>query len=67
MVPNLNISSKYYVRYGQKIDIPKLSGSVGSIKMIRERTINVAGARVFNLMPRIIREYKGDFNGFKPW
>ena len=33
--------------------------------MIRKKTINVAGARIFNSMPRIIREYKGDFKGFK--
>ena len=65
MVQNLNISTKYDGRFGRKIELPKLSGSVGSIKTIRERTINVFGARLFNSMPRIIREYSGDFKGFK--
>ena len=65
MVPNFNISTKYDGRFGRKIELPKLSGSVGSIKTIRERTINVAWAQIFNSMPRIIREYSGDFKGFK--
>ena len=52
-------------RFGLKVEIPKISGSVGSIITIRERTINIAGAKMFNSMPRIIREYAGKLEGFK--
>ena len=65
MVPNINIVTKNELRYGLKVEIPKLSGSVGSIRSIRERTINVAGAKMFNSMPKLIREYTGDLKGFK--
>ena len=32
---------------------------------IRDRTVAINGANIFNAMPRIIREYQGDFPGFK--
>ena len=65
MVPNINILTKNELRYGLKDEIPKLSGSVSSVRSIRERTINVAGARMYNSMPKVIREYAGDLKGFK--
>ena len=65
MVPSLNLEIKNDPRFGTKIKIPKLSGKISSVRSIRERTVNINGARIFNSMPRIIRDYNGDFPGFK--
>ena len=62
MVPSLNLEVKNDLRYEIKVIIPKLSGKISSVRTIRERTVNINGARIFNSMPRIIREYDGDFS-----
>ena len=64
-MPSLKLDIKNEQRFGKKIVIQKLSGKVSEIRSIRERTVSVNGANIFNAMPRIIREYQGDFPGFK--
>ena len=64
-MPSLNLNTKNEQRFGNKMIIQKLSGKVLGIRTIRDRTVSINGANIFNAMPRVIREYQGDFSGFK--
>ena len=52
-------------RNGIKIEIPKISGSVQSIISMKENSINIYGARIFNSLPNFLRNITNDFNLFK--
>ena len=65
IVPSLDFELKQDVRSGPKIIIGKMTGCKMKIQTLRERSIYIAGARIFNAMPRVIREFKGEFNQFK--
>ena len=65
LVPSLNFILKNDPRHGPKIIINNISGSIMRIQSLRERTIYISGAKIFNSMPRCIREFKGEFSQFK--
>ena len=52
-------------RYGPKIIIDNISGSIMRIQTLIEKTIHIAGARIFNSMPKVIREFRREFPQFK--
>ena len=58
-------TNQILIQANSLISIPKLSGKVSAIRTIRERTVSIHGVRIFNSMPRIIRDFNGDFSGFK--
>ena len=61
----LGLSGSNDQRKGHLIVIPKNTGTVQRIKIYKNRSIQRAGARIFNKMPRIVRDYEGEYKGFK--
>ena len=65
LVPSLNFKLKTDLRHGPKIVIENMTGCIRRVQTLRERTVYIAGAKIFNSMPRYIREFKGEFAEFK--
>ena len=42
-----------------------MTGSIMRIQYLRERTIYISGAKIFNSIPCCVREFKGEFSQFK--
>ena len=64
-VPNLGISMKNESRNGPILGLNRSNKGTDHIKVIRDRSILVEGARIYNMVPRKIREYDGTYLGFK--
>ena len=64
-VPSLGFTMIDHPKYGRQINISKITGSVQSIRTKREKSIFGQGPILNNCLPRCIREYTGDFDGFK--
>ena len=65
LVPSLGLSTSNDQRKGRLIVIPKNTGTVQRIKTLKDKSIQRTGARLFNRLPRIIRDYEGEYQGFK--
>ena len=65
MIPSLGLVWNQSERNGRKIVIPKVSGKVQSIVTLKEKCINIAGAKLFNMLPKILRNFQGNFKMFK--
>ena len=65
IVPLLRLEWKFSDRMGRHIEIPKISGKVLRIKTLKEKCINVEGAKLFNSLPYVLRNFSGEFNEFK--
>ena len=65
LVPSLNLNLQTDPRHDPKIVIENITGSIRRIKTLRVRTLYIAGAKIFNSMPRYIWEFKGEFAEFK--
>ena len=65
LVPNYGLSSNTNSRrIGRMITIPKPTGTE-SFKTLNERSLGIEGAKLFNSMPRCIREHAGSLDSFK--
>ena len=65
LVPSLGLSISNDTRRGPLIDIERISGKVMKIRTIKSRHIKYEGARLFNSLPRYIREFDGNHESFK--
>lgn len=65
VVPNVGCSIKEDSRYGPILDLMRGNKGADSVKTVRDRSLLVEGCRLYNAVPRRIREYYGDFLGFK--
>ena len=65
IVPSLGLRWKYLDRKGRFIEIPKITGTVMRIKTLKEKCINVEGSKLFNSLPKILRNFDGKFLEFK--
>lgn len=64
MVPSLGLDVRYDSRRGRVIKLPPLSGSA-RIQTIKDGTINIAGAKLFNSLPKILCDFNGLCELFK--
>ena len=64
-VPNLGIFINNESRNGPILGLNRSNKGSNHIKVIRDRTIMVEGAKIYNMVPRRIREYDGSYLGFK--
>ena len=64
-VPSLGLHTRTDRRFGVLIDIPKLTGNVCRIVTLKEKMIHTAGSKLFNCLPRTIREFVGNPLEFK--
>ena len=65
MVPSLGLKTKFDPRNGTKIILPKYSGKIMRIRTLQEKHIKFEGSRLFNSLPRILREFSGSLKSFK--
>ena len=65
IVPSLGLNWKYSSHYGRQIEIPNINGSVTRICTLKGKTINIYGAKIFNSLPRYLREFNGEMDQFK--
>ena len=65
LVLSLGLIIKNESRFGPKIHIPKITSKVARVISLKEKLIHISGARIFNSMQHVIREYSGKFEGFK--
>ena len=60
--PNCGINFKYHERLGRLCEVPQIiSNSKKSIQTLRENSYQVNGPRLFNCLPKQIRNKKGLF------
>ena len=64
-VPNMGISMNHESRNGPILGLNRSNKGTDHIKVIRDRTILVEGAKIYNMVPHRIREYDGTYLGFK--
>ena len=60
MVPDIGVKRVYDGRRGYVITIPPLTGSVNSVKTMREKSLPISAAKLYNSLPYYIRDYEGD-------
>ena len=66
MVPSSNLEIVPNVgRRGRLISIPPLSGSVMRIQTLKDQSFPVHAARLFNCLPRSVREVSSSLEAFK--
>ena len=65
MVPSLEFNVQDHPKYGRQIQVKNISGSVQSLRTKREKSIFGQGPILYNDLSRCIREYNGEFDGFK--
>ena len=65
LVPSLDLNMKTDRRYGPKIIIDNISGSIMRIQTLIEKSIHIAGARIFNSILKVLREFWREFPQFK--
>ena len=58
MVPSLGLKWKYSDRKGRYIEIPRITGTVMSVKTLKEKCINIEGSKLFNSLPKILRNFE---------
>jgi hypothetical protein len=66
LVPNLGISeaTSRDTRLGRQLVVPKLKGRE-AVKTIRDRSLVCEGPRLFNILPRDLRDMDSSFDSFK--
>ena len=64
-VPDLGLSLNTDSRYGPIINLKRSNVGSNHVKALRDRSIMVEGVRLYNSVPRKIREYNGSYLGFK--
>ena len=64
-VPNLGITVNYESRNGPILELKRTNRGTNHVKVLRDRTLLVEGVKIFNMVPRKIREYDGSYLGFK--
>ena len=52
-------------RNGPILGLKRSNRGSNHVKVLRDRTILVEGAKIYNMVPRKIREYSGSYLGFK--
>ena len=65
IVPDLGFEIWCHPRKGNMIRHKKISGKIQSLRNMKEKSIYGHGPRLFNSLPKCIREWTGSFNGFK--
>ena len=66
MVPNYGISWNWTDKGGRKVDIPRSTYIHSAIaRNMRDQSLVVHGGRIYNLLPRKIRDFSGPKEGFK--
>ena len=66
MVPNCGLSmASNSTRRGRLMIVPTLSGSVVSIQTLKDHSFCTEGPRLFNALPRVIRDFTGTKEAFK--
>ena len=58
MASNGGIAAEWTEYKGRKVKLPKLKGSQ-SVKTLRETSFSVRGAKIFNSLPLMVRNYGG--------
>ena len=65
MVPSLKFKIWNHPRKGKLIIMEKNSGRIQSLRTVKDKSIFVQGPKIFNALPRCIREWEGSFDTFK--
>ena len=65
IVPDLGFELWDHLRKGNMIRHKKICGKSQSLRSMREKSIYGHGPRLFNVLPRCIREWTGTFSSFK--
>ena len=65
MVLNIGLNIDFTSRQGKVLKLISLKCAKDSVKELRDSTLMVEGALLFNSIPRQLREYGGRFLGFK--
>ena len=64
-VPDIGLAVEIDTRNGFELKMIRPKCKKDSVKSLRDRSILVEGVRLFNAVPRKIREYSGSYLGFK--
>ena len=65
-VPNIGIELAHFnPRLGRMIEIKPYKGEKLSVKTLKENSFSIEGLKLFNSLPRRIRDYIGTKDGFK--
>ena len=67
MVPNFGVRFKENLRLGSIIEVPTNTTGMARYKTLREDFIAIEGAKVFNCIPRDIREIRTYLERFKKY
>ena len=66
MVPDIGLKTETYSqRIGLKLQVPKVVGKFARHKSLKEKSLAVEGAKLFNSLPRYLREFTGTYETFK--
>ena len=66
MIPNFGIIWDHTVRRGRMITISKVNSKIPkSALTLRDQSLSVHGGKLYNLLPREIRDFYGPKDGFK--
>ena len=65
LVPSMGLHLCDDGRRGRVIKIPSLSGSIQSIKTLRDKSLPISSAKLYNSLPKYLREFTGEYNIFK--
>ena len=66
IIPNFGISWNSNSRRGRMISIPKVNSKIpASAISLREQSLSVHGGKLYNLLPRHIRDFEGSRENFK--
>ena len=60
MVPDIGMKRMYDGRHGYIILNPALSGSISRVKSMRDKSLPICAANIYNSIPNYIRNYEGD-------
>ena len=61
----MGISVNFGSRNGPILELKRTNRGTNHIKGLKDRTLLVEGVKIFNMVPKKIREYDGSYLGFK--
>ena len=66
LAPNFGLKWDSNIRRGRMITMSKISSKIPRKALsLREQSLSVHGGKLYNLLPRDLRDYNGDKEGFK--
>ena len=67
VVPNYGLNFTHNLRLGPFVTIPALKGNKNRFKTLKETSLYIEGARIFNSLPKDLRLYQGTQDNFKKY